>query len=322
MKTDRFAMQVENAIYNWYTGGSCSKQEPVYNALKIGMDEGMQVLVPVDMSDSLRILLNRYDGDEDYRDDGRHAIGLKRLENSSGDYYVPIFTSHQMLEDYDNHAEVMLDFKELVLALESWRRCSGFIINDETAEFIIDRGNLDLLLDYKPVSHIECIYGSVLDLCVDAVVCSVNEKLRPCSGTDRKIHRAAGVELEKCLRTYGSCDEGDAIITRACSLMSAYYIIHTVGLTYDGEKEAEDRLAECCSTALELAYRSNCMSVAFPCISAGNNALLSQRAGEIALSSTVKWLNEHPDTVMNIYFCCNRRNTLQEYNDMLAMLQS
>ena len=46
--TDRFSLELERTIFNWYYGGGNAAPEPVFNALHAGLDNDMQVIVPIE----------------------------------------------------------------------------------------------------------------------------------------------------------------------------------------------------------------------------------------------------------------------------------
>ena len=48
MKTDTYAKELERLLYNWYYGGENASPKPVFNALRAGLENNMQVLVPIE----------------------------------------------------------------------------------------------------------------------------------------------------------------------------------------------------------------------------------------------------------------------------------
>ncbi len=93
----------------------------------------------------------------------------------------------------------------------------------------------------------------------------------------------------------------------------ADYIIHTVGPIYSGAVNDADLLAACYWNSLDLALEHGCTSIAFPCISMGVYGYPIEEAAKISMYATVRWLDAHPDAVMNIYFCCYRDIELEAY---------
>ena len=136
-------------------------------------------------------------------------------------------------------------------------------------------------------------------------------------GVDRAIHEAAGPELLEACRKLGGCELGKAKITEAFGIKHADYIIHAVTPIYQDNEQDEVLLASCYTASLDLALENGCSSIAFPCLAVGGHGYPLDEAGEIALETVRTWIDSHPDTVIDIYFCCYRREERSVY-DMLV----
>ena len=96
---DRYAKELERSIFNWYYGGEEAAPEPMLNALSDGLENNMQVLVPLKVSDAMVEMIgepeNLKPGDtlsakEDI------AIGFRHLVvYEEGEYFIPLFTSEE-----------------------------------------------------------------------------------------------------------------------------------------------------------------------------------------------------------------------------------
>lgn len=123
------------------------------------------------------------------------------------------------------------------------------------------------------------------------------------SGTDSSIYRAAGEELLLAERKkIGEIAVGKAAATPAFGL-SAKYIIHTVGPSWeDGSHGERDALRSCYGNSLALATELKAESIAFPLISTGVYGLPKDEALNIALSEIGKFLLMHDMTVILVVF--------------------
>jgi O-acetyl-ADP-ribose deacetylase (regulator of RNase III) len=151
---------------------------------------------------------------------------------------------------------------------------------------------------------------------VDAIVNAANNTLLGGGGVDGAIHRAAGPELLQECKNLNGCPTGEAKITSGY-LLTAKYVIHTVGPIWKGGKEGEDELlASCYRKSLELARNYKIKTIAFPAISTGTYGFPSERAAEIAVSQVKEFLqkNEIPETV---FLVCYNKETCKSIKKAL-----
>ncbi len=203
--------------------------------------------------------------------------------------------------------------KILADAADRWPDCLGFILNPGDEKRVPDQNAIEAVQEYRPKSWIEFVRGSVVEMHVGAIVNAANRSLLGGGGVDGAIHRAAGPDLLKECRTLHGCETGGAKITGAYNIRHADYIIHTVGPVYSGKKSDADMLSNCYRNSLDLALANNCTSIAFPGISTGVYGYPLREAARVSLHAVERWLDAHPDVVMNVYFCCFRDSELAEY---------
>ena len=145
--------------------------------------------------------------------------------------------------------------------------------------------------------------GDITTLKCDAIVNAANSGMTGCyipnhRCIDNAIHTFAGVELRlacgELMEQQGYPEPtGQAKITPAFNL-PCKYVLHTVGPIIDEcvTKEAEELLASCYRSCLELAAENNLESVAFCCISTGEFHFPNDLAAEIAVETVKEFLKK------------------------------
>lgn len=127
----------------------------------------------------------------------------------------------------------------------------------------------------------------------DIIVNSVPSNFVEGSGVDAAIYKAAGEKLLKARKLLGVIPIGDAFITPAFSLPSKY-VIHTVGPVWNGGGNQEAKwLKQCYLSALKLALKNKCKSIAFPLISSGANGYPKDEAISIAKKTIKEFLENN-----------------------------
>ena len=163
--------------------------------------------------------------------------------------------------------------------------------------------------------RIEIIEGDITKQHVDAIVNAANTSLLGGGGVDGAIHRAAGPELLEETRKIGGCPTGEARVSKGYRL-PAKYVIHTVGPVWAGGHKSEDNLlAGCYRNSFKAAKDLKIKSIAFPSISTGAYGFPLERATEIALKETRKFL-ETDKTLTKVAFVCFGEKVLNIYKKM------
>lgn len=320
MSKDKFATELEREIFNWYYGGDNASPFPVFNSIRAGISNDMQMIVPIDIPEVLASQVKDparlKPGDRITIDEDIH-IGFQHLPaRETGKYYIPLFTGYEELNKGSAASCINQSMTDLIGAIDRWPDCDGFIINPWDKKLILDKELIKFVLIYRPESQIAFVKGSVVDMRVSAIVNAANGTLLGGGGVDGAIHKAAGSRLKEECRALNGCNTGEAKITGAYDITNADYIIHTIGPIYSGaERDATD-LANCYANSLTLAWENGCTSIAFPCISTGACGYPLDKAARIAMLSTEHWIRTHRKAVMNIYFCCFRDIEYDAFMDL------
>ena len=162
---------------------------------------------------------------------------------------------------------------------------------------------------------IRIIQGDITRQSVDAIVNAANTSLLGGGGVDGAIHRAAGPELLEETRQMGGCPTGEARVSKGYRL-PARWVIHTVGPVWAGGHRNEDGLlANCYRNSLKAAVDKGAKTIAFPSISTGAYRFPLDRATEIAMRETKRFL-EKDDTLQEVLFVCFGDDVFRTYQDV------
>ena len=150
---------------------------------------------------------------------------------------------------------------------------------------------------------LEIIRNDITKVYADAIVNAANSALQQGGGVCGAIFAAAGSEeLQQACNEIGSCQVGQAVMTKGFGL-PAKYIIHTVGPIWHGGKQGEEKqLADCYRNSLALAKKNKLESIAFPLISSGIYRFPKDKALKIAIAEIGGFLLQNDMTVYLVVF--------------------
>ena len=168
-------------------------------------------------------------------------------------------------------------------------------------------------------ARVSIVEGDITQQAVDAIVNAANTTLLGGGGVDDAIHRAAGPQLLEECATLGGCPTGQAKITKGYRL-PAKHVIHTVGpVWHGGGRGEEELLAGCYRNCFALAEQHGLESIAFPAISTGVYSFPLERATEIALTETKRFLAQNT-SVERVVFVCFGKAAADCYREVFAKL--
>ncbi|MDR0525288.1 MAG: macro domain-containing protein [Spirochaetaceae bacterium] len=170
---------------------------------------------------------------------------------------------------------------------------------------------------------ITLLKGDITQVKTDAIVNCTSVKLVIGGGSlDTAIHRKAGPGLmEECRRII---TEKKNIAIGECLLTDSYKlpckkVIHTACPVYmgGGWNEAE-HLAECYRSALTLADRAFCESIAFPALGTGAHTYPKRDAAALALTA-VRALLPTLACLKRVVFVCLDDENYRIYQELLSV---
>jgi O-acetyl-ADP-ribose deacetylase (regulator of RNase III) len=164
---------------------------------------------------------------------------------------------------------------------------------------------------------IKVVQGDITQFPAEALVNAANRSLLGGGGVDGAIHRAAGPALLAACRKLGGCETGQAKITPGFNL-SAKWVIHTVGPVWRGGSYGEpELLAACHQNSLALAIAKDVKTLAFPAISCGVYGYPVEAAAQVAITSTLKVVNQAND-LQQVTFVCFSDEVFNTYQQVLS----
>jgi O-acetyl-ADP-ribose deacetylase (regulator of RNase III) len=127
--------------------------------------------------------------------------------------------------------------------------------------------------------------------------------------------------MDEC-RKLGGCPTGQAKITSGGNL-KARFVIHAVGPVYrDGKSGEPESLKNAYRNSLEVARENHLRSVAFPSLSTGAYRYPLNEAAEIALSTTIDYLQKRPRAFFTVRFVLFDKDALHAFGTELEKLRS
>lgn len=149
---------------------------------------------------------------------------------------------------------------------------------------------------------LQIIRNDITRVAADAIVNTANPRPVVGRGTDWAIHDAAGPELLAARKEIGEIAVGCSAATPAFGL-PAKYVLHTVSPAwYGGQYEERALLRRAYDSALALAKKLRCRSVAFPLMATGVYGFPHDIALSIAVNAFTEYLFDHKLQIYLVLF--------------------
>jgi O-acetyl-ADP-ribose deacetylase (regulator of RNase III)/transcriptional regulator with XRE-family HTH domain len=160
----------------------------------------------------------------------------------------------------------------------------------------------------------QVIRNDITKVKADAIVNTANPEVIVGRGVETAIYNAAGRErLLAAREKIGPLEPGNVAITPAFDL-DAKYIIHAVGSWWEGGAGGEiNLLRKCYDSALELAARKRCKSIAFPLMATGFYGFPTEIGMQIAVDSFTGFLEKHDMEIYLVVYDSHAEEVFAEF---------
>lgn len=168
------------------------------------------------------------------------------------------------------------------------------------------------------MSNITLLNESCVDQNVDAIVNAANPDLWPGDGVCGEIFKRANkVDLIiVCSKYKTPLKDGSAVITPACKIKNAKFIIHAVGPDFSETPTAFKELFEAYYNSLCVLKENDLHSISFPLISSGiyggdldNPVAVSTKQCLLAYK---KFISDYPDYEIDVKVCAYSLESMKE----------
>ena len=259
--------------------------------------------------------------------DGAMRSSFVLMNDGSGNVVFPLFTDlHELMsvkrvmEGMDTRLDVgIMELKQVLTLLVESGLCDGVVVDPDSLRFNIPLAFYADVLQASLSSHVTLIHADITDLCTDAIVSSTDQYLSGTTGVDAAIRQKGGSELREAVQDV-ELGIADVLRVEAAGELCSEYVLLTRAPVYS-ENMSQQALYDCYYNCMNVAQQSGCESIAFPCIGAGGHGVPMPMVMEISTAAVTSWMAEHPDYVIDVYFCCYEdgyKEMYQAFFDSLA----
>lgn len=177
------------------------------------------------------------------------------------------------------------------------------------------------------MSKITLLNESCVDQNVDAIVNAANRNLAPGDGVCGEIFKRANIVdlMIACTYFKRPLPDGSAVLTKACQIKNARFIIHAVGPDFSVTPTAFDKLFNAYYNSLCVLKEYLLHSISFPLISSGiyggdleNPVAESTKQCCLAYK---KFISDYPDYQIDVKLCAYSPESMEKakpiFNSMI-----
>ena len=168
------------------------------------------------------------------------------------------------------------------------------------------------------MSSIVLLNESCVDQNVDAIVNAANKNLAPGGGVCGEIFKRANIVdlMIACSYIKRPLPDGSAVLTKACQIKNARFIIHAVGPDFSEKPTAFKELFDAYYNSLCVLKEYLLHSISFPLISSGiYGGDLDNPVAESTkqcLLAYKKFISDYPDYQIDVKVCAYSPESMKE----------
>ena len=250
-----------------------------------------------------------------------------RVRNKKGSVLIPVFLTIGSANAFPAERNgkrpgtAIIRFKDLPQFLREQEGVNGLVFEPETIGFVAVPSLVEDAAVVEVFSHIILVTGDIFKAAADIMVCPTDAQLSGKGEVEETLRTLThGADVENELPE--DLQIGDIVGSELSELPDVKLDYDHVLYSVSPDAANGTLLGVCYVTALECARQLGARSVVFPCIGTGRNGIASETAVPASTGAVLRWMENHPDCVIDVYFCCRDEKRRRQYQDYFDGLYS
>ena len=249
-----------------------------------------------------------------------------RVRDEEGGILIPVFLSVLSANRFPAEREgrrpgmALIRFNDFPQFLRGQAGVDGLVFEPLTVGFVAVPALMEDAAEAEVSSHIILVTGDIFEASASVMVCPTDGKLSGKGEVEEALRGFThGADMEEELS--GELQIGDVSVTPLSELPDVELDYDQIFCSVSPDAANASRLGVCYATVLECARQQQARSVVIPCIGTGRNGIDPETAVAASTEAVLRWMENHPDYAMDVYFCCHdeeRRQLYQDYFDSFS----